>query len=106
MVGTDPTIFPLKLRLFIPNCSRFKTPVFESIKIFSNYAERFFDFAECCLLKGKTMDTDNAFETLIELLSTPVMILLDEQENGGKVSNLLDNNEIPSIGSNKEVTNG
>lgn len=52
------------------------------------------------------MDTDNAFETLIELLSTPVMILLDEQENGGKVSNLLDNNEIPSIGSNKEVTNG
>ena len=26
------------------------------------------------------MDTDNAFETLIELLSTPVMILLDEQE--------------------------
>lgn len=51
------------------------------------------------------MDTDNAFETLIELLSTPVMILLDEQENGGKVSNLLDNNEIPSIGSNKEVTN-
>lgn len=52
------------------------------------------------------MDTDNAFETLIELLSTPVMILLDEQENGGKVSNLLDNSEIPSIGSNKEVTNG
>ena len=37
------------------------------------------------------MDTDNAFETLIELLSTPVMILLDEQENSGKVSNLLDN---------------
>lgn len=30
------------------------------------------------------MDTDNAFETLIELLSTPIMILLDEQENGGK----------------------
>jgi hypothetical protein len=24
-----------------------------SIKIFSNYAERFFDFTECCLLKGK-----------------------------------------------------
>lgn len=52
------------------------------------------------------MNTDNAFETLIELLSTPIMILLDEQENGGKVSNLLDNNKIPSIGSNKEVTNG
>lgn len=52
------------------------------------------------------MDRDNAFETVIELLSTPIMILLDEQENGGKVSNLLDNNEIPSIGSNKEVTNG
>ena len=27
------------------------------------------------------MDTDNAFETLIELLSTPVLILFDEQEN-------------------------
>ena len=52
------------------------------------------------------MDIDNAFETLIELLSTQIMILLDEQENGGKVSNLLDNNKIPSIGSNKEVTNG
>ena len=52
------------------------------------------------------MDTDNAFETLIELLSTPIMILLDEQENGGKVSNLLDNNKIPSIGSHQEVTNG
>lgn len=38
------------------------------------------------------MDTDNAFDTLIEILSTPVLILLDEQENGGKVSNLLDNN--------------
>ena len=45
----------------------------------------------------KKMDTDNAFETLIELLSTPVMILLDEQENGGKVSNLLDNNEKESV---------
>jgi len=53
LVWTDPTILPLKIRLFIPNCSRFKTPVFVSIKIFSNYAERFFDFAECCLLKGK-----------------------------------------------------
>ena len=47
--------------------------------------------------KKKTMDTDNAFETLIELLSTPIMILLDEQENGGKVSNLLDNNEKESV---------
>ena len=43
------------------------------------------------------MDTDNAFETLIELLSTPIMILLDEQENGGKVSNLLDKEKNPSI---------
>ena len=43
------------------------------------------------------MDIDNAFETLIELLSTPIMILLDEQENGGKVSNLLDNNEKESV---------
>lgn len=45
--------FLLKLRLFISSCSRFKTPVFVTIKFFSNYAERFFDFAECCLLKGK-----------------------------------------------------
>lgn len=43
------------------------------------------------------MDRDNAFETLIELLSTPIMILLNEQENGGKVSNLLDNNEKESV---------
>ncbi len=43
------------------------------------------------------MDTDNAFETLIELLSTPIMILLDEQENGGKVSNLLDNKKIQAL---------
>ena len=52
------------------------------------------------------MDTDNAFETLIELFSTPVMILLDEQENGGKVSNLLDNNEKESVHVTQEVTNG
>ena len=52
------------------------------------------------------MDTDNAFETLIELLSIPVMILLDEQENGGKVSNLLDNNEKESVHVTQEVTNG
>lgn len=52
------------------------------------------------------MDTDNAFETLIELLSTQIMILLDEQENGGKVSNLLDNNEIPSIHGDQEVNHG
>lgn len=51
------------------------------------------------------MDTDNAFETLIELLSTPIMILLDEQENGGKVSNLLDNNEKESVHVIQEVTN-
>ena len=52
------------------------------------------------------MDTDNAFETLIELLSTLIMILLDEQENGGKVSNLLDNNEIESVHVTQEETNG
>ena len=52
------------------------------------------------------MDTDNAFETLIELLSTTIMILLDEQENGGKVSNLLDNNEKESVHVTQEVTNG
>lgn len=52
------------------------------------------------------MAADNDFETLIELLSTPVMILLDEQENGGKVSNLLDNNEKESVHVTQEVTNG
>lgn len=52
------------------------------------------------------MDTDNAFETLIKLLSTPIMILLEEQENGGKVSNLLDNNEKESVHVTQEVTNG
>ena len=52
------------------------------------------------------MDTDNAFENLIELLSTPIMILLDEQENGGKVSNLLDNNEKESVHVTQEVANG
>ena len=52
------------------------------------------------------MDTDNTFETLIELLSTPIMILLDEQENGEKVSNLLDNNEKESVHVTQEVTNG
>lgn len=52
------------------------------------------------------MDTDNAFETLIELLSVPIMILLDEQENGGKISNLLDNNEKESVYVTQEVING
>ncbi len=52
------------------------------------------------------MDTDNAFDTLIEILATPVLILLDEQENGGKVSNLLDKEEFPSIGSYQEVNHG
>ena len=105
--GRDrPDQIRLKTKAIYFQLFAFQNPCFCEHKNFSNYAERFFDFAECCLLKGKTMDTDNAFETLIELLSTPVMILLDEQENGGKVSNLLDNNEIPSIGSNKEVTNG
>ena len=52
------------------------------------------------------MVADNAFETLIELLSTPIMILLDEQENGGKQSNLLDNNEKESVHVTQEVTNG
>ena len=52
------------------------------------------------------MDTDNVFETLIELLSVPVMILLDEQENGGKVSNSLDKEEFPSIHGDREVNHG
>ena len=52
------------------------------------------------------MDTDNAFETLIEILSSPVLILLDEQENGGKVCNLLDNKKFPSIHGDQEVNHG
>ena len=37
------------------------------------------------------MVADNDFEALIDLLLLPIATLLDEQENGGKVSNLLDN---------------
>ena len=43
------------------------------------------------------MKTDSAFETLIEILSTPVLILLNEQESGVEVSNLLDKQGNPSI---------
>ena len=34
---------------------------------------------------------DNAFDELIKIISVPIALLLEEQENGGKVSNLLDN---------------
>ncbi|MBQ8481038.1 MAG: hypothetical protein IJ532_00690 [Alphaproteobacteria bacterium] len=52
------------------------------------------------------MVADNDFEALIDLLLLPVATLLEEQENGGKVSNLLDKEKIPSIGVTQEVTNG
>ena len=52
------------------------------------------------------MVADNEFDELISLLIAPVAFLLEEQENGGKVSNLLDKEENPSIGSHQEVTNG
>ncbi len=43
------------------------------------------------------MKTDSAFETLIEMLSTPVLILLNERESGVEVSNLLDKQGKQSI---------
>lgn len=36
------------------------------------------------------MKTDSAFETLIEILSTPVLILLNEQESGGECHIVID----------------
>lgn len=52
------------------------------------------------------MVADNEFDELISLLIAPVTLLLEEQENGGKVSNLLDNNEKESVHVTQEVTNG
>lgn len=37
------------------------------------------------------MGTDNEFNELISIISVPIALLLEELENGGKVSNLLDN---------------
>ena len=51
------------------------------------------------------MVADNIFDEMISIIAVPIAILLDEQENGGKVSILLDNKENPSIGSTREVTN-
>ena len=36
------------------------------------------------------METDNEFDELISLIFAPIAVLLEEQQNGGKVSNLLD----------------
>ena len=52
------------------------------------------------------MVADNEFDELISLLIAPVTFLLEEQENGGKVSNLLDKEKNPSIGTTREVPNG
>ena len=43
------------------------------------------------------MVADNEFDKFIEIISVPILKLLEEQENGGKVSNLLDKEENPSI---------
>ena len=51
------------------------------------------------------MVADNIFDEMISIIAVPIAILLDEQENGGKVSILLDKKENPSIGSTREVTN-
>ena len=52
------------------------------------------------------MEADNDFDAFIELILLPIAILLEEQENGGKVSNLLDKEKNPSIGTTREVPNG
>ena len=49
------------------------------------------------------METDNEFNELISIIAVPIALLLEELENGGKVSNLLDNKENPSIGGIQEV---
>ena len=49
---------------------------------------------------------DNAFDELIKIISVPIALLLEEQENGGKVSILLDKEEIPSICVPQEVNHG
>ena len=51
------------------------------------------------------MVADNIFDEMISIIAVPVAILLEEQENGGKVSILLDNKKNPSIGNTQEVTN-
>ena len=51
------------------------------------------------------MAADNKFDEMISIISVPIVILIEELENGGKVSNLLDKEENPSIGSTREVTN-
>ena len=52
------------------------------------------------------MAADNIFDEMISIIAVPIAILLEEQENGGKVSNLLDNNEKESVHVTQEVTNG
>lgn len=52
------------------------------------------------------MATDNEFDELISIIAGAIALLLEEQENGGKVLNLLDKEEIPSISGSREVTNG
>ena len=56
--------------------------------------------------RKKQMVADDDFDAFIELVLLPIAILLEEQENGGKVSNLLDKEKNPSIGTTREVPNG
>lgn len=44
--------FPLKTKAFYSQMFAFQNHCFCEHKNFSNYAKRFFDFAECRLLKG------------------------------------------------------
>ena len=41
--------------------------------------------------------TTEEFDQLIEILRLPVQVLIEEQESGVEVSNLLDKQENPSI---------
>ncbi len=43
------------------------------------------------------MVANSEFNEFIDIIGIAIKILLEEQENGGKVSILLDKEEIPSI---------
>ena len=43
------------------------------------------------------MTTDNEFDEFISIISMAVAVLLTEQENGGKVLNILDKEDEQSV---------
>jgi hypothetical protein len=47
--------------------------------------------------RKKQMVANSEFNEFIDIIGIAIKILLEEQENGGKVSILLDKEEIPSI---------